>query len=315
MHSISPSGIKKNSELGMSLIAAIMIVTLFTSLILVMATQHWANTNMNALSAAQTRAFYLTESGIDYSIRNSMVTSVWDWSGNVNIGGETIDIVSTEVGDDSVSIVATGQSVNLAARQNSVLMRRQDLRDNAVFVSGSLVGFMWGDPNDFDFDQSTMPEMNIDSMRTVSQAQGYYHGGNYTINTDENPTSFWSDPSDWSRDASIVFVDGNLVIRGSNTVIYGIYVVLGTIKFQSSGDVRGVIFMANSSAKQIWATGAIITRIVYGGLVGNGMIKSTPPQFNLTCYIDDDYITKFYTYALDLSSVVQLDRLSWQNAY
>ena len=315
MHSILQLGIKKNSELGISLIVAIMIVTLFTSLILVMATQHWANTNMNALSAAQVRAFYLTESGIDYSIRNSMVSAVWDWSGSINLNGETIDIVSTEVGDDSVSIVATGQSASLAARQNSVLISRQDLRDNAVYVSGSLIGFMWGDPNDFDFDQSTMPQMNIDSMRTVSQAQGYYHGGNYNIDMDENPTSFWSDPSDWDKDASIVFVEGNLTIKGTNTVIYGIYVVYGTIKFQTDGDVRGVLFMANSTSKQIWATGANIDRTVYGGLVGNGKIMSTPPNFNLTCYIDDDYITKFYTYAADLSSVVLLERLSWQNAY
>jgi hypothetical protein len=314
MHSISQLGIKKNSENGMSLIAALIVVTLFTSLILVMATQHWANTNMNALSAAQARAFYLTESGIDYSIRNSMVTSVWDWSGNINLNGETIDIVSTEVGDDSVTIVSTGQSANLTARQNSLLIRRQDLRDNSVYVSGSLIGFLWGDPNDFDFNQATMPAMNIDSMRTVSQAQGFYHAGNYTINTDENPTSFWSDPTDWSKDASIVFVEGNLTVKGSNTVIYGIYVVFGTIKFQSNGDIRGVIFMANSTSKHIHATGHV-SRTIYGGMVGNGKIMSTPPTFNLTCYIDDDYITKFYTYALDLSTVVQLERLSWQPVY
>ncbi len=315
MHSISQLGIKKNSELGISLIVAIMIVTLFTSLILVMATQHWANTNMNALSASQGKAFYLAESGVDYSIRNSMVTGAWDWSGTINLNGENIDIVSTEVGDDSVTIVATGQSANLAARQNSILINKQDLREKPIYVSGSLIGFVGGDPTNFNFNQSTIPAMNIDSMRTVSQAQGYYHAGNYTINSNELPTSFWSDPLDLSKDASIVFVEGNLTIRGSNTEIYGIYVVFGTIKFQSNGEVQGVIFMANSTAKQIWATGSNIDRIVYGGLVGNGKIMSTPPNFNLTCYIDDDYITKFYTYASDLSSVVQLERLSWQNAY
>ena len=310
---ISKSGIKYQK--GMSLIAALIVVMLFTSLVLVMATQHWVNTNMNALGAAQARSFYLTESGIDYSIRYSMATGLWDWSGNINLNGETIDIVSTEVGDDSVTIVATGQSANLAANQNSMLIRRQDLRDNSIYVAGQLVGFIWGDPNDFDFDQSTMPEMDIDSMRAISQAQGYYHAGNYTINSNETPNSFWSDPTDWSRDASIVFVEGNLTVRGSNNLLYGIYVVYGQVKFMSDGNIQGVIFMANSTKKHILAVGSVVTRTVYGGMVGNGQIMSTPSQFNLTCYIDTDYIAKFYTYALDLSSVVQLERLAWQPVY
>ena len=260
MHSISQSGIK--FQKGMSLIVALIVVTLLTSLILVMATQHCANCDMNALSAAQARCFYLTESGIDYSIRNSMTTGVWDWSGSINLNGETIDMVSTEVGADSVTIVSTGQSANLTANQNSILIRRQDLRDNSIYVTGQLVGFIWGDSAIFDFDQSTMPQMNIDSMRAVSQAQGYYHAGNYTINSNVAPTSFWSDPSDWSKDASIVFVEGDLTVKGSNNILYGIYVVYGQVKFMSSGDVQGVLYMAYSTPKHVFGAGTPVTRTI-----------------------------------------------------
>ena len=55
------SGIKR--EKGMSLVAAIMVVTLFTSLIIILATQQWTNTNMNALVASEQKAFYAAEAG------------------------------------------------------------------------------------------------------------------------------------------------------------------------------------------------------------------------------------------------------------
>lgn len=304
----------KDFEQGMSLVAVIVITTLFTSLIMVMATQQWANSNMNALVANEQKAYYVAEAGIEYAIRRSIDNDNWNWSLSGAFADGNVSLNVAALGEDSIRIISTGQ-VGISAKRNVQILNVIDLTYYCVFIAGSIWG--WFYTPDWDkvrTNVTDLPTMNIDSMRSVSQSQGRYHSGNYTVNHIITPWSFWSNPGNHNQDANIIFVEGNLTFPWYNLISRGIYVVNGNVKFAGINQVLGVVYLPNStSTSQVSSNLLTLLPTVYGGIFGNSHIIGA--FFGtIRVFSNMAHVTKFYTYAQN-ENFLQIKRLVWTSVY
>jgi len=314
IHIILQSETEFNSESGMSLVAVIVITTLFTSLVLVMATQQWANSNMNAIVASEQKSYYVAEAGIEFAIRRSMDLDTWSWTYNGAFGGGNVAINVSQLGGDSVQIVSTGQ-VGTSAKSNRQVINVVNFADYSVFIEGSTSGWFWSDASRRETGVSVdeMPIMNLDSMRTVSQNQGRYHGSDYTITSGSTPWTFWNNPGDHSQDANIIWVEGDLEITWSNFLSQGIFVVMGDVKISGWGLFNGIIYCPNPTTQSLVRTTIFSVTILSGAVVGNTDIYGNFLAL-LTVSYNSSFVNKFYTYALN-SDNLKIERLSWASIY
>ncbi len=304
------SGIK--CQKGTSLVAAIVVVTLFTSLIMVLATQQWTNANMNALIASEQKAYYVAEAGIEYAIKRSVDLSSWAWTQNISFGDGTVTTTVSQLGDDSVQVVSTAQ-VGIAAKSHVLISDVIDLRQFSIYIAGGTSGwFVSNNAAREKTNVSSLPTMELDSLKAVALSQGRSHAGNYSETNGLRPASFWSDPGDQSKDASVTYVGGNLTIN-SLTSGRGIYVVEGDVRFRFLlSSIQGVIYLPNASTSLVYSDWfSILTGITAGGIVGNTGITGKFLGFIGAIY-NSTIVNKFYTYC---ENPVQISRLTWTSAY
>ena len=293
--------------------AAIVVVTLFTSLIMVLATQQWTNANMNALVASEQKAYYVAEAGLEFAIRRSIDNSSWNWNLNGSFGDGTVAMTVTQLGGDSVRIVSTGQ-VGIAAKRHELILDVLNLSIYSVYITGNTSGSFW--TSDWskvktNISSGALPTMDVDSLRAVSQSQGYYHAGNLSISDVVTPWGFWSDPGDHSQDANIIFVEGNLRFRWTNIVAAGIYVVMGDVRIDALAAIGGAFYLPNSSSSLVYSS-FLSFSIISGGVVGNTSIHGGfigPLGVNHNSTIMD----KFYTYGT--ADPLSISRLQWTSLY
>jgi hypothetical protein len=299
--------------LGVGLIAAIIITTLLTSLVIVMATQGWTNSNMNALVASEQKAYYAAEAGIEFALRRSMDLSNWNWSLSGNFADGTVDMVVTKLGGDSVQIVSTGV-VGISAKRNMLIANIVDLSTYAVNIGGNTSGWFWTpDPTIVATSSPNMPMMDLDSMRTVSQAQGHYHAGNYTIGTAITAWDFWSNPGNHDEDATIIWVEGDLTFPWANFRSKGIFVVMGDVRISGIGEIYGIIYCPNTVTTSLVYTTLITWTNIYGAVFGNTDITGAFLGI-VTVFYNAAYVDKFFTYAIN-EEFIEVDRLAWTAVY
>ena len=297
---------------GASLIFAVMLVTLFTSMIYIVATRVYTNSRMDALTISEQRSFYLAESGIEYAIKQSTASSNYNWQDSLNYeNGEIIIDVST-VNGDTVRYTSTGK-YGMAAKRNSLTIYTKILSDYAVYIAGPINGTLYGDISSFRSNQSDFVPMDLDSLRAIAQNQGtYYTQANKSINW-QSSCSFWSNPLDMNDPPNVIFAEQNLTIQGSSGMLCGIIVSAGGwIKFKSDGVVNGIVYIADEQLRNLNGTGQVGSVVINGGVVGN--IKFLA-QGQFTANLNSTYLSAFYNFASDPSQIVQISRLYWQSIF
>ncbi len=313
IHLILQSEIKNSNENGMSLVAVIVITTLFSTLVLTMATQQWANSNMNAVVASEQKSYYIAEAGIEFAIRRSMDLDDWNWTiSSANFADGTVSITVSQLGGDSVQIVSKGQA-GVSAKQNTQIINALDLSDQSVFINGNTSGWFWSQSGRTQTNEPIMPEMDLDSLKSVSQGQGHYHAGDYTYSGAATPWSFWEDPGDHSLDATVIYVEGDLSFTWSNFWANGLFVVLGDVRISGPGFINGIIYLPNNVTQSLiyttWFSLAIITGAIVGNTGINGAFLGLITVFHNSAFVD-----KFYTYAIN-ADYISVERLTWAANY
>lgn len=308
---------KPSAESGIGLVAAIAIVTILTTLILIMARYIWTNSHRNALAAGDEKAYYIAESGIEYAVKKSLDLDNWNWNENNNYADGTFSVSVSSISGDTVLISSRSQAGNTAKR-NSLLLNVINFMDYSVYVSGVLTGDLGYDLIErLCFSALQLPPMDLDSLKQVAQAQGRYYSNNLTIDNSTPAFGFWSNPADHDQDANVVYVEKNLRIRKTDAAIGGIFVVGGKTTLRYTQDINGIIYMANeSSIKRIECQQPNTYRTVYGGIIGNADIISGSDVLGpkLTVYYNSTFLEKFYTYSL-LPDPAIIEKISWVSDY
>ena len=102
-------------------------------------------------------------------------------------------------------------------------------------------------------------------------------------------------------------VSNNLQVN-SGIIIWGIFVVDGSISLAAGATVNGVIYLPNATTTTITGSGTSSTSTVYGGIVSHGNITTTGS--NVSVKHNPTYMRAFCQYLLNPSqSVYQF--VSW----
>jgi hypothetical protein len=318
MKTISTFEIKnRSSERGIGLVPAIIIISIFTSLILIMARYSWTNSHRNALEALNEKAYYLSQSGIEFALKKSLDNNNWNWNQSGKYGGGEVNVSVLPQGVDTI-LIQSYCKVHNTAKQNSLLLYMINLMNYSIYVSGSRDGNIGCDSENYlRFNQSQLPLMNLDSLKQIAKAQGRYYTNNQIINNGSPAFGFWSNPGDHAKDANIVYAEKNLTINKTNADIGGIFVVMGNFTMSGKGEINGIIYMANSlSTKLVQCSGGKTTRTIYGAIIGNTDVKSRGGPFNpeITVYYNSTFLEKFYNYSVNQNPSV-INKLSWISDY
>lgn len=305
-----------SSERGIGLVSALMIITALTSFIVIIAGFSWTNSHKNALEASNGKAFYLAESGIQYALQRSITLNEWDWnqSGNYADGKVTVSVLP---GEGNEILIRSRAEMENTAKCNSLLLNVFNILNYSVFISGEVNGIIGYDSFDhLYFNSTSLPAMELDSLKQVAQSQGNYFDKNETIDNHSPDYKFWSNPSDHNQNATIVYAEQNLTIDKTNKGIGAIFVVMGDLVLQDSKSIDGVIYMANTSSMQtVDCKGNKAQHTLQGAVIGNTDINSADGRHGpeLTVYYDDIYIEKFYTYSITGPSIIE--KVSWTAIY
>lgn len=305
-----------SSQKGIGLISAIMIITALTSLILVMARFSWTNGRRNALESGNEKAFYLSESGIEYALKRSVDLNNWNWNQSGNYAGGKVIVSVSYTGRDTVQIKSRSESGN-TAKCNSLFLNVINPLNYSVYISGKVNGTIGYDSIErLRFDVLLLPSMNLDSLKQVAQNQGYYYTKNATIDNHSPDFKYWSNPYNHNKDATVIYAEKNLIIDKTDRKIGAIFVVMGKLILQNSKGLEGIFFMANPSSKQVVdCQGKKSQHILQGAVTGNTDINSSNGSHGpeLTVYYNNDFIEKFYTYSLTNSLIIK--KINWVANY
>ncbi len=239
---------RKYSNTGASLVSAIVAVTFFTALVLILATQNQTGSKRSTITVNRQRAFYLAESGIEYGIRHSKQLNDWNWSKTVNFDDGKVKIEVDSVSETSSLISATGITGITAARSMQ-LLRIPNIVPYALYISGSSDDVIGGDQLYFKFEQENIPEMDTDSLEAtaLNQGESHYFAEEEELNDYTTSWDFWSDPDNHLLDASIMYFKEELKIK-KNTTLNGILVLEKNLVLDKKAKltVNGVLFFASS---------------------------------------------------------------------
>jgi len=307
----------QNRQAGFGLIAAIMVITLFSLLAVIIATYQLTNNQMNGLTASEIKSFYIAESGIEYAIAKSLNTNEWNWNLDEDYAGGRLSVEVSSLPDNNFQISSRSQIGKYGAWHSQLLYFFNYL-DYSVFVNGdNLDALGYDDINRLRFNQDMLPVMNVDSLKLIAIKQNHYYSKNLTIDNSYPATDFWSDPHDHFKDAIVYFVERNLTITKFNENIGGIFVVFGNVTIQYTGDIYGVIYMADEKhTSEVTGSGSLTNKNLYGGVVGNTDINAgySLLGLRLNIYYNSTIQEKFYTYSANNKSYI-FKKLQWTRNY
>jgi hypothetical protein len=315
IHSISE--IRLRSEEGVSLVAAVFIIILLSSIAVAVSTYVWANSRMNALTAGEIRAIYAAESGREYAFRRSSDIGSYNWTRTDTYAGANVRVTVTTLGSDSVEIQSRAR-YGVTARQITHTVSLIDFTQYSVYITGVNQGIIGFDSADrLRYEVIRLADINIDSLQAVAVSQGRYYSGNLKI-TNAFPTiSFWSNPFNQNQNANITFVEKNLTVEKNNGPLRGIYVVKGNITFKKAGTVDGVLYLVRENGtSKVSCNGNSTFRTISGGIVGQTNLKGEKTGWwpRLTVNYNGVFISKFYTYTAN-NKTQYVENLSWQLDY
>lgn len=245
---------------GIAIIMAMAFLALFTTLTILSIDTVVSGFKLTKRSTQSISAFYLAESGIQKALYELRKDYAWagegpvyiDWAGQ-HKGQYEVSVAVIE--DDKRRVVSTGYF----PQKSGALVKRSievDIKpatppwffDNAI-VSGESVdlngsytvdgSIMYGEtvepgdtPNSQKFEED-LPLLSFDQLRSiaVSQIKGNGQNNLYTQTDIDNgkpfPSSFWFDEANGIP--NVVYVETNLVLRGSVGTIGGFFVVAGDV--------------------------------------------------------------------------------------
>lgn len=305
------------SQKGASLAFVIIVVMIFTIFVATLATRVNTNSRMNVLTGSEVRAMYLVESGMEYAIRNSVTNSNFSWTDTVNYNGGSFEVNVTLPATDTAIVEVVGR-FNQTAKKSTYILNITDLTGYTMYTQGDIYtrpfSGVWTDDIDrIQRNTSGVPDLDLDSLRSVAQSQGNFYSGNTQVNgTFVFPSnSFWSDPGDHDKDATVVYVEGNLKIKSSLCVLNGIFVIEGDLKYDNFGlqQINGVVYFPTESNRSVFRVGVLTILDLYGGVVGNFDLNTQP--FSLVGLIyNSTFLEKFYSYSLN-DDFFQIAPVSW----
>lgn len=311
------SEIKYQNERGISLVVAVFIIILLSTIAVAVSTYVWANSRMNALTAGEIKALYAAESAREYAIRRSIDTNNWNWMQTGTYAGANVRATVSTVGTDSCQIICRAR-YGLTARQITQTLFLLDFTQYSVYITGVNQGIIGFDSaNRLRYEVTRLADINIDSLQAVAVSQGRYYSNNLKI-TNSTPTlNFWSNPLNQAQNANIIFVEKNLTVEKNNGPLRGIYVVKGNITFKKAGTVEGVLYLAHDSGtSRVSCNGNTTFRTVFGGIIGRTNLKGEKTGWwpRLTVNYGNAFISKFYTYTVN-NTTQYIENLSWSLDY
>ena len=308
---------KFRNERGISLVAAVFIIILLSTIAVAVSTYVWANSRMNALTAGEIRALYAAESGREYAIRRSSDISNYNWTQNDTYAGANVTMTVTTLGSDSVEFQSRAR-YGVTARQITHTVSLIDFTQYSVYITGvnqSIIGFDSADR--LRYEVTRLADINIDSLEAVAISQGRYYSGNLTVTNSTATLNFWSNPLNQNQNANIIFVEKNLTVEKNNGPLRGIYVVKGNITFKNAGTVEGVLYLArDTGTSRVNCNGNSTFRTILGGIIGRTNLKGEKTGWwpRLTVNYSNVFISKFYTYTIN-NTTQYIENLSWQLDY
>jgi len=219
------------------------------------------------------QADYAAESGVFFGIKaiekgvlttdnNELNISVGNASVYINLesdGGNQQLRVTSDYGNASSTVVVDVTSGSIADR---VIVAKGSISGiKALNETGSL-------DNSLLLANVDIPTIDVGTLNALSFSQGH----------DKNVAS-WDAPDGYlgsffvsgTSQPNVTHVYGNLRVRYGRTV-YGIFVVDGSVTLESRCDVRGVIYVVNSSSTTMYKSFFFSTIRVHGGVVSNGNV-------------------------------------------
>ena len=116
----------------------------------------------------------------------------------------------------------------------------------------------------------TVPEIDVDSLNTMSTAQGHDQSGTPFTPVDGYPNGSFYQPDGVTP--NVTHVMDSLVVEGGRT-IFGIFVVEGSVILHGSSRVQGVIYLPNPTSTIITGGGNPGESSITGGIVSHGNIS------------------------------------------
>ncbi len=266
IHLIILSETKNHSQYGMSLVAAIVITTLFTSLVSIMATYQWANSRMTAIVAGEQKAYYLSESGTEYALKSLKDSANWR-AGVTNVvlgdGKFTITI------EDSTTIPALSDSLlvssvaeaGVTAKKIQVLCLVSDVDFKYSAYAGDEIDFTTG---------KGIINGDLHANNSATLGWKYTHNGNLTQGTTINPPTInWAH---WASEATAAgqHITGDYTFNSAGSPYTGVWYVTGDADIGSNGvQINGTLvvdgdFDINKNNCQITATPATNPALLVG---------------------------------------------------
>lgn len=294
------------------------------------------------------RAFYLAEAGIDDALVH--LKNNYSWStglSNVSLGnmgsytvsveaiGQQRKLVSTGIVSDATPAITSkievfAQSIIPEGFYDNAIYASKvvDLNGNAYTVDGKIrygtgpipntdnvTGEIIQDPN-----TNPLPKLNFEQLHSISESQANVYDAtrleNVRRGVDSFPSSFWyslpTDPEDPATGVpNVVYVGGDLVLRGNIGTLNGFFVVVGDVltnpnavydsTINGNGQINGCIYTRGKFTINGGAGGLN----VFGGVWAQSEAEMNG---NATITYNRDYMKAIE--ALDINPEVQV--LSWR---
>jgi len=259
---------KKNSYV---IIFAIVIITILTILGVAILSKNINEANLVNKNLHYIKAFWLAESGINSalsSLRNPSNWTIENYNFTLLESNGYCEVNITFLDSQRRNITSTGTVENIDRTIEAIALKYQaappDFYTNAIYSAGvvningnaysingnvttayNISGSTSNINGTININSSVNPLMhlNFEQLKQISQTQGNYHdAGNLS---GPFPTSFFYN----NTTPNIVFLEGNLILRG-NDKVGGFFVVGGDVEYDAtlSGNVKvnGTIYTLGS---------------------------------------------------------------------
>jgi Tfp pilus assembly protein PilX len=256
-----------HDQQGGTLIITMIFIFSLGLIIISLTTMVTADARVQALNAAERRAFYAAQSGIEYALRgmnhyaisHTSATAINNYSENIDTGNNTTcDVEFSLIGTDSILITATGIS-QLTAKKLERRLRFIDVSYYAVYSSSTVQSITTIPSGRTRANATHMPFFDLDVLRTLSQPSRYYSGA---LTLTSLITIF----------PGINFIEGNLTFNGFINIGSGSFVSGGNVLISNLlAVVHYNIYQFNSGST--FTGNSLVLCYIQGGLIVNGPVS------------------------------------------
>lgn len=217
---------------GLALIFSFIIIVILTILGVAALSRSISENRFAQRSAESAQAFWLAEAGINDAL-DELKDDFHGLSGitNTQLGPGGYNVVMSTNQDGSRIATAYGFVPYASPRhvERAIAVKvKPGFYDNAIYTAGNYETSGSPTVTGNVYVAETLPLLDFNQLRLISQAQGNYHtaeqlGGPF-------PVSFW-----YSEGIpNVVFMEGNLDLRGAQDQVGGFYIVGGEVIYDAT---------------------------------------------------------------------------------